>query len=119
LLLLSRAHCRQLAQMGADLAHVLAEPADGRAQTRILQVAKDLVPVPEGVDVADLPVQDAGDQLALVPVGCDRLDDLIEVEVGEEAWPAVSSPGRPSVRTGDSRLVKSGSASTPAAYELG
>jgi hypothetical protein len=68
----------------ADLAHLVAEPADGREQTGILKVAKDLVAVPKSVDVTDLPVQHAGDEVTLVPLSGDRLDHLVEVEVGDK-----------------------------------
>lgn len=52
------------------------------ASSGTLEVPEHLVPVPDRGRVADLLVQQGGDQVAFLPVPGDSRNDLIEVEVG-------------------------------------
>ena len=70
--------------MRADLSHLLGELLRRLEQDTIFKVAEDFVPVLQGGDVADLLVEQPGYQLVLFPVTCDRVDDLVQVEVRDE-----------------------------------
>ncbi|MGH3401918.1 MAG: hypothetical protein ACRDRJ_05250 [Streptosporangiaceae bacterium] len=79
--------------MRAGLAHLGSELGDRLEQAGLFQVPEHLMPVPESIDVADRQAEQAGDQFLLVPVAGDRLNDLVEIEVGEDGlvWLVVRS----------------------------
>ncbi|MGO8882832.1 MAG: hypothetical protein ACLPUO_13420 [Streptosporangiaceae bacterium] len=70
--------------MGAHLPHLLGKLPHRLEQATIFKVAEDLVPVLQSAEIVDLLVEQPGYQFALFPTAGNRLNDLIEVEVGDE-----------------------------------
>jgi hypothetical protein len=85
-------HLGQLAKMRAHLAYLPGELLDPFEESRVLQVPEDLVAETQGTHVVDLLVQQRRQQLTLLAVTGDRLDDLIELQVGNEGT-VTSVPG--------------------------
>src|ERR1700677_5051899 len=73
------AHLLQLAEVGADRLHPVAEALDLTEQGRVLQVLENLLAVPNGVGIAQVPEQRRRDEGMLLAITRDRRDNLVEV----------------------------------------
>jgi hypothetical protein len=71
--------------MRAHLPHLLGKALGHFEQARILEVPEDLMAILQGADVEDPLVEQARQQVMLLPVTCDSIDDLIEVQVRDES----------------------------------
>ena len=75
-------HFPGLLQVSADRPRDIGKLPDAREQRRVFQVTKDLVPVLHGVDVVNVLVEEACDEILLLLHASDGSDNLIEIQVG-------------------------------------
>ena len=91
-------HLLKLEEMRAHLPHLLGKALGHFEQARILEVPEDLMTILQGADIEDPLVEQACQQVTLLPVACGSRDDLIEVQVGDESAICLvlgtASPGR-------------------------
>ena len=72
-----------LLEVLAHLPHRLREPGDRLEHLALLQVAQNLMPVPDGIDLVQRRIEQRFQLVLLAPRG-HRLQHLIQVQVGEE-----------------------------------
>ncbi|MGH8205417.1 MAG: hypothetical protein ACRETK_01440, partial [Steroidobacteraceae bacterium] len=88
-----REYLAALLETGAHLSHSLREFADARARLRPLQVPKDLVAILDRRDAAQRRVKYCL-QPVLVAAGEHRLDDRIQMQIGEALRGSIGSLAR-------------------------
>jgi hypothetical protein len=80
--LLRGPHPGELAQVRAHLTHPAGEGPGGLKQGSVFQVVEYLLPVGQDAGMADRLSEQARHHLAFGSLGRDRLDDLVQAQVG-------------------------------------